>query len=52
MIENMIFDFSSIVSDKQDIKEIEFWGHDAGEFVSSENVDTLETTKEEKEPIK
>jgi hypothetical protein len=34
MNKEMIFDMSSLIKDKSSLEEIEFWGHDAGEFVS------------------
>ena len=34
MKEKLIFEFSWMVKDRNNIEEIEFWGHDAGEFVA------------------
>jgi len=33
MIEKMTFEKSGLIKDEMSKEEIEFWGHDAGEFV-------------------
>lgn len=50
MIEKMTFDFSGLVKDKSNKEEIEFWGHDAGEFVAKEVIESLkaESQKEQR----
>jgi hypothetical protein len=36
MIEKMTFDMSGLINSSSNNSEIEFWGHDAGEFVAKE----------------
>ena len=36
MTERMTFKLSGLVKDPSNLKEIEFWGHDAGEFTEEE----------------
>ena len=45
MVEKMTFDMSGLIKDKEDIREIELWGHDAGEFVSVEDEGGRELVK-------
>jgi hypothetical protein len=42
MTEKMIFVTSGRIKDKNDIEQIEFWGHDAGEFFSEEVLDQMD----------
>ncbi len=50
MIEKMSFETSGLVKDKDDKTEIEFWGHDAGEFIFEEFEKFLEETEEQDTP--
>jgi hypothetical protein len=45
----MIFDISSLVKDQASLEEIEFWGHDAGEFVAQEPKPSPEENKDQTE---
>lgn len=45
MVEKMTFEFSGLIKDTEDKKDIEFFGHDAGEFFPEE----IEILPEEKE---
>ena len=36
MAEKMTFQASGLIKDKTSLQEIEFWGHDAGEFTLEE----------------
>ena len=36
MSEKMIFSFSGLIKDTDNIREIEAWGHDAGEFINDD----------------
>ncbi len=36
MTEKMTFEKSGLIKDENDLESIEFWGHDAGEFVVEE----------------
>ena len=46
MTERMIFNESGLIKDKTDKAEIEFWGHDAGEFSPEEIEEILAVAKE------
>jgi hypothetical protein len=51
VIEKMDFKFSGVIKDETDIEAIEFWGHDAGEFVTVEKpvlIEKVEEVSEEK----
>lgn len=50
MTEKMIFEFSGLVKDQTDIDLIEFWGHDAGEFVEVEETKIIERVEPVKKP--
>ena len=52
MIENMIFDFSGLIKDKTDKAEIEYWGHDAGEFIPVKIAETPIQSESDKQPDK
>lgn len=41
MTEKMTFEKSGLIKDETDLESIEFWGHDAGEFVVEEEKEVL-----------
>ncbi|KKT39725.1 hypothetical protein A3K29_02225 [Candidatus Collierbacteria bacterium RIFOXYB2_FULL_46_14] len=50
MVEKITFQMSGLVKDSTSLQEIEFWGHDAGEFVTQEMIEmvaALEASNEE-----
>ncbi|HCQ31440.1 TPA: hypothetical protein DIU27_03610 [Candidatus Collierbacteria bacterium] len=42
MVEKITFQMSGLVKDSANLKEIEFWGHDAGEFMTQELMEIIE----------
>jgi hypothetical protein len=46
----MVFDISGLVNDKSSNNEIEFWGHDAGEFFLEGVAELLGQTDGEEVP--
>lgn len=50
MTEKMTFEFSGLVKDQSDIDLIEFWGHDAGEFVEVEETKIIERVEPSEKP--
>lgn len=47
MVEKITFQMSGLIRDKTNLQEIEFWGHDAGEFVLEEIEKLLEADEEQ-----
>ena len=50
MTEKLIFEMSGLVKNQTDISEIEFWGHDAGEYILKE-IDELLKELEDQTPL-
>ena len=52
MIEKMSFETSGLVKNKDDKMEIEFWGHDAGEYFYEEVLELMKEVKiDETSPV-
>lgn len=45
----MVFEISGLIKDRSNREELEFWGHDAGEFVIREATDEKSTKVNENE---
>lgn len=52
MTEKLTFIVSGLIKDEADINSIEFWGHDAGEFVAEEERHELIEKTEHKDKVK
>lgn len=42
MTEKITFEMSGLIKNMDNVSEIEFWGHDAGEFTKEEIAEILE----------